>query len=240
MRLVEFLTHNTTPKQLVGFLKGKLGIDVAHYVLDETDSVIEMDPSIFDKIDYTVKGFDELLDAYGWRIGAYSDWSLVLRNSRTEYKSDSKFAKQFHGLYLRAAHRNIEVFSKIGFRPHKENSWTNEEPNATKVGPIYNEGRVYLWSIEEIAAHVKNEYEFWNNVCYTIKAMQAYGKNTYLVRLPDSVKVYKDPEYTELEEEVSTGACFTTQKLDPSWIELVSSGGTYRDTVQNLKKMIGE
>ena len=107
MRLVEFLTHTTTPQQLVGFLKGKLGIDVAHYVLDENDGVIEMDPSIFDKIKYTVKEFDELLDAYGWRIGAYSDWSLVLRNSRTEYKSDSKFAKQFHGLYLRAAHRDL-------------------------------------------------------------------------------------------------------------------------------------
>ena len=85
MRLVEFLTHTTTPQQLVGFLKGKLGIDVAHYVLDENDGVIEMDPSIFDKIKYTVKEFDELLDAYGWRIGAYSDWSLVLRNSKTEY-----------------------------------------------------------------------------------------------------------------------------------------------------------
>ena len=70
--------------------------------------------------------------------------------------------------------------------------------------------------------------------------MQAYGKNTYLIRLPDYVKVYKDPEYTEFEDEVSTGACFTTQKLDPSWIELISSSGTYRDTVQNLKKMIGE
>lgn len=55
MRLVEFLTHTTTPQQLVGFLKGKLGIDVAHYVLDENDGVIEMDPSIFDKIKYTVK-----------------------------------------------------------------------------------------------------------------------------------------------------------------------------------------
>lgn len=240
MRLVEFLTHTTTPQQLVGFLKGKLGIDVAHYVLDENDGVIEMDPSIFDKIKYTVKEFDELLDAYGWRIGAYSDWSLVLRNSKTEYKTDSKFAKKFHGLYLRAAHRNIEVFSKIGFRPAKYNSWDDEHPNDTKVGPIYNEARVYLWSLEEIAAHTKNKFEFWDNIYYVIEAMRPYGKNIYLVRLPDTVKVYKDPEYTELEEEVSTGACFTTHKIDPSWIELVSSNDKYADTIQKLKKMIGE
>lgn len=154
MRLVEFLTHTTTPQQLVGFLKGKLGIDVAHYVLDENDGVIEMDPSIFDKIKYTVKEFDELLDAYGWRIGAYSDWSLVLRNSKTEYKTDSKFAKKFHGLYLRVAHRNIEVFSKIGFRPAKYNSWDDEHPNDTKVGRFITK-LVYIFGVSKKLQHIQ-------------------------------------------------------------------------------------
>lgn len=233
MRLTEFLNKSITSEQLVGFLTGKLNIDVDHFVTDLDDNEIQMDPSIFDKIDYNSKEFDELLDGYGWRIGALSDWNLVLRMSKGQFTKSNNFSKKFHGLYLRGAHRGIDVFSKIGFRPAKYNELEGKDYE-TKCGPIYSEGRVYLWSLEAIAAGCETEFEFWNNLEDYMINVTAYGKNVYLIILPDTIKVYSDPEY----HDESEGACFATQKIPSSCIQLVSSGAKYKDTVAKLKAMI--
>lgn len=233
MHLTEFLNKSITSKQLIGFLTGKLNIDVEHFVTDLDEFEIQMDPSIFDKIEYNSKEFDELLDGYGWRIGALSDWNLVLRMSKGQFAKSNNFSKKFHGLYLRGAHRGIEVFSRIGFRPAKYNALEGKDYE-TKCGPIYSEGRVYLWSLEAIAANAQTEFEFWNNLEVAIENASAYGKNIYLITLPDTIKVYRDPEY----HDEGDGACFATQKIPSDCIELVTSGAKYKDTIAKLKTMV--
>ena len=170
--------------------------------------LISLRPDVLERHGLTLKEFEKRLKPYGWTVTGYTDKQLLIMPNRLgrvkekdfpqpKKKDNLAIIEKCKGLYLRFDNRDPATIKRVGFRSTKNRYLDLENPKRSR-NQYWNQERVYVFSLEELAKVTKGDPL---NVLYglftLVQSGMEYGRYLYLMKVPSSVRFDRDLEYAK-------------------------------------------
>lgn len=167
------------------------------------DDLISLEEDVLERHGLSLREFERRLKPYGWTVTGYTHKQVLIMPNRLGKSPEPNVKKpealalinKCKGLYLRFDNREPSLIKRVGFRTTKDRYLNLDDPKRSKT-QFWNQERVYVYSIEQLAKYTKGDpVQILYGIYEIVQSGMEYGRYLYLMKVPESIRFDRDLEY---------------------------------------------